>query len=104
MLNTVVAGGSQQALKAAQKQEAHRHYAAVPERNWASGTPVVIEREPVVKWENISPDQLSVDDVLDDINDDKKEKIEEARAALEDDRGRPAPVAAKSKADDSPLD
>lgn len=85
MLNTVAASGSQAALNAARQQEDYRHYAAVPERNWASASPEVVERPPVVKWKSISSDQLSVDDVLDDerVDEERAKVIEEARTALE---------------------
>lgn len=81
LLNTVDAGGSAQALNAARKQEDYLHYAAVPERNWTSATPSVQQREPVVKWAAISPDQMSVEDVLDE---ERAQVIEEAHAALAD--------------------
>lgn len=66
MLKPVSAGGAPQALNKARAQENHRYYAAVPERNWASAEPEVFERDPVVKWKEISSGQLTVDDALED--------------------------------------
>jgi hypothetical protein len=64
LLNTVEASSPEQAMNRAREQEAHRHYAAVPERNWSWATPQVVERPPVVKWTSISPAQMTVDDVV----------------------------------------
>lgn len=61
-LKTVQASGATQALNAARAQEIHRHYAVVPERNWTSATPSVVDRPPVVKWEEIIPDQMQIED------------------------------------------
>lgn len=85
MLNTVYAGGSQQALNAAREQEDYKHYAAVPERNWTSATPSVEQRKPVVKWAQISADQLTVEDA---ITEKRAEAIEQAHAALDEEPTR----------------
>ena len=61
-LRTVQASGATQALNQARAQEAHNHYAVVPERNWTSATPSVVDRAPVVKWEEIVPDQMRIGD------------------------------------------
>jgi len=74
-LKTVSASGATQALNQARAQEAHRHYAVVPERNWSAATPSVKEREPVVKWEELTPGQMKIDD-------DDKTEIKEARNVL----------------------
>lgn len=84
-LDTVQASGSSQALNLAREQEAHRHYAVVPERNWTAATPQVKERAPVVHWEGLNPDQMRIDDGAprEERKSEKiEEKIEEARSAL----------------------
>lgn len=95
LLNTVEANGSEQALNKAREQQQHRQYAATPERNWSAMTPKVVERAPVVKWTSVTPKQLTVHDVEEEIKkeevqkeeakkveDEKAEAIQEAKAAL----------------------
>lgn len=64
LLNTLEASGASQALSKAREQEAHRHYACTPERNWTAATPEVVERKPIVKWAPVTSGQLTVDDAL----------------------------------------
>ena len=84
--DTVQASGSAQALNLARAQGEYRHYAVVPERNWAAGTPKVKERAPVVQWEELTPGQMRIEDGAprEDAKAEKilEEKIEEARSAL----------------------
>ena len=75
LLNTVPASGAPQALNKAREQENHRHYAAVPERNWTQGTPEVVERPPVVRWKTVGEEQMTVEDAI-------AEATEEAKEAL----------------------
>jgi hypothetical protein len=76
-LKTVQASGATQALNQARAQEAHNHYAVVPERNWTSATPSVVDRAPVVKWTEITPNQMRIDDAPAD-----KEPAKEERNVL----------------------
>jgi hypothetical protein len=62
-LKPALVSGAPQALNAAKAQQAYRHYAVVPARNWTARTPETEERPPVVKWNTLTPDQLTVDDV-----------------------------------------
>lgn len=91
LLTTVEANGSEQALNKARGQESHRYYAACPERNWASGAPEVIERDPVVKWkmkhsvsEKSPKEQITVDEVLKEAETkaEIKEAVKEAKETL----------------------
>src|SRR5688572_21839895 len=64
LLNTVEASGAPQALNKAREQEAHRHYACTPERNWTAATPQVEERPPIVKWSSLVDGQTTIDDAI----------------------------------------
>lgn len=79
-LNTVEASSPEQAMGKAREQEAHNHYAAVPERNWTVGTPEVIERAPVVKWQSDTPKQMTVDDAIEK----PKEKPKDGQSRVEE--------------------
>jgi hypothetical protein len=82
LINTVTAGGAQQALNKARTTETHRHYAAVPERNWTSATPDVVQRDPLVKWSPILAGQMTVEEALDDGHPSVEELVEKAKDAL----------------------
>lgn len=75
LLNTIPASGAAQALNKAREQEDHRHYAAVPERNWTQGTPEVVERPPVVRWTTVAQAQMTVGEAIDAAKDAAKEAL-----------------------------
>lgn len=87
----VEASSATQAMSKAFNEGTHgyRHYAAVPARNWASATPEVKTREPVITWKSHSPAQaqMSVDDVL------KQEKKDDVVPEPEVGGGTPEPAA-----------
>ena len=61
------ASGADQARRSAliaAPEPVYAVYAAVPERNWQAASPSIVTREPVVRWEGVTPGQMTVEDVL----------------------------------------
>jgi hypothetical protein len=64
-LGIVEASGHTQAMGQFRDRTTYAHYGSCPLRNWASATPQIKERAPVITWEPIRHDdgQLTVEDV-----------------------------------------
>jgi hypothetical protein len=79
-LAEVTVSSAQQALNAGREMQAYRHYAATTSRGWMAMTPAIVERDPVVKWEAMNPDQLALEDAAEA----SRSRVDEAVAAAND--------------------
>jgi hypothetical protein len=83
LLGEEMAGGSGQALNLARNYPyEYTLYAVVPARNWTAREPQVVERAPVVKWNEMPKDQMTVDEVLKEA---EKEGVQTAPAPKDKD-------------------
>lgn len=67
-LGVVEASGHTQAMGQFREKANYTYYGSCPLRNWASATPQVKQRAPVVTWEPVGDtQQLTVDDVVKEV-------------------------------------
>lgn len=86
-LGVVDAGGHTQAMGQFRERTNYAHYASCPLRNWASATPQVKQRAPVVTWEPLSAEdrnQLVWDETLKETPKEKESPSQAARRIRED--------------------